>query len=808
MARLNVQTDRVQTLIRDSIAPAFLVSRSVAALTKALNDSLAKEGVERTIHPNRLHSLLSDDMSRGLNEATLGLVEQAVAFARKHDKDLDLKAQSSMEALRGEAAKLKLYGALTSFEISQKLAIPPAIARQLTTNSEPSLVANSLATPKKLRRTEPDWSYQDTAVSRCLDALARRPTGRVGLVLPTGAGKTRVALRVALTVLARHSNDQSVVVWVTHRKNLRQQAHGELQKMIAARQPETLLGDPISLESRIRFVMLGGATDMQVSSDDAIALVVIDEAHHAAAPSYQRLFDEQINSPALLLTATPNRTDGLPIGIDEIAYTTTYRELAERGAILRPEFIELPVADFDWSPEAVDDLVDYVVGHSRHQFKKVLVLAPRIERVREFYEAVVSRLSEEQAHPLTAEEVGYIVGEGNSHGIDNEDFLSRFASLPRAILVSAQLLLEGFDDPAIDTVVLTYPSSSVIRLMQAAGRCVRYSPGKTAAYVVQAKNTDIAYHFDQRWLYQDIDDYLRPQLDDIEYGTADQLREAVESALLSHRVDERARARIAKRVADVQVGETCRLFLYGLPYYASQSNFDDAAKWSAVLESPSTSAMLRAVFNGFCALGADIPDPSDFLLRDAAVYGMTRDLSPGSAWKEMMGLLTSAYLAKQEMSGDASGHAAHRPYKKTGASTWLRYVTFTYRPAVSSELSVFLADCHNAPAVEGEYLRAPEEHVGVVKTPLPLGGAEAYLLGSTGWQELQDAIQTLRGQLGNIQPSEQCSNLASFLEGASFTRLPNRLLRRVEFLLPPAAWTERTLLLSNLAAANPEEQHD
>ena len=744
-------------------------------------------------------------MSRGLNEATLELVEQAAASASQNEPDVGLRAHAALEALRTQVAKLQLSGALDAPEVSRKLAVPGAIARLLTTTGD-ALLSHGTSQQAR-RRTEPDWGYQDVAVGRCLDALARRPTGRIGLVLPTGAGKTRTALRVALAVLAKHSNEQSVVMWVTHRKNLRQQAHGELQKMISARLAETLLGDPLALEGRIRFVMVGEAAAIPEYNDGVVALVVIDEAHHAAAPSYQRLLDETPTAPALLLTATPNRRDGLPIGIDEIAYTTTYRELAERGAILRPEFIELPVADFDWSPEAVDDLVDYVVGHARHQFKKVLVLAPRVERVKEFYEAMISRLAEENEHPLTVAEVGYIVGEGNSLSIDNEDFLGRFATLPRAVLISAQILLEGFDDPAIDTVVLTYPSSSVIRLMQAAGRCVRYSPGKTAAYVVQAKNTEIAYHFDERWLYQDIDDYLRPQLFDIEYGTADQLRLAVEAMLTRHCVDEAAKARIGERLTGIRVGETCRLFLYGLPYYGAPSAFETAAAWGVVLESPSNSAMVRAVFNAFCGLGADLADPSDFLLRDAAPYGVTRDLAPGSVWKEMMGVLTSAYLAKQEMSGNSSGHTSHRPYTRTGASTWLRYVTFTYRPAVPPELSAFLADCHNAAEIESDYVRAPSEYVSVVKTPLPLGGAEAHLLGSSGWKDLQEALQSARGQLGLGQPSEQCSILAAFLEGVSLAHLPNRLLRRVEFLIPQAAWAERTLSLTTWAAANQEEHH-
>ena len=73
MARLNVQNERVQRLINKRVVPLFLAYGSIAALTKALNDALQSAGLGGTLHPNRLHTLLSNDVSRGLNEATIQL---------------------------------------------------------------------------------------------------------------------------------------------------------------------------------------------------------------------------------------------------------------------------------------------------------------------------------------------------------------------------------------------------------------------------------------------------------------------------------------------------------------------------------------------------------------------------------------------------------------------------------------------------------------------------------------------------------------------------------------------------------------
>ena len=39
------------------------------------------------------------------------------------------------------------------------------------------------------------------AIADTLDAFRRRPASKVGLILPTGAGKTRTALRIVLDML-------------------------------------------------------------------------------------------------------------------------------------------------------------------------------------------------------------------------------------------------------------------------------------------------------------------------------------------------------------------------------------------------------------------------------------------------------------------------------------------------------------------------------------------------------------------------------------------------------------------------------
>lgn len=798
MGRVSIIDERVRQLVDQKLVPLLLAERSTARLCKALNETFDKVG-QATIHPNRLHALLSDDVSRGVNEATLGLVEQAIEAFQNGDGDWQRRSDKRLAELQAEARHLRNARRLTDDDILKRLGVPPAVARHVLAMplAGATLTATPLApaAPPPRKGRVPDWSYQDTAIAHTLETFRQRPTSKVGLILPTGAGKTRTALRIVLEMLAKAKASEGLVYWVTHRKNLRTQAHRELQKLLSKGKDKVPEGAAALLASRIKFVMVSALPEILAGDATPPLLIVVDEAHHAAAPSYQPIFDSPHPVPALFLTATPNRMDGLPIGIDEIAFTITYRELEERGVIVMPKFVDFPVEDFEWSESQVRDLADYVIQECEGDFTKVLVLAPRIDRVEEFYGALVGALAQMEGHPLDPADIGFIHGTGNSLRIDNDDFLDIFAEKPRAILVSAQLLLEGFDDPAINTVILTYPSASVVRLMQAAGRCVRYSPEKSAAYVVQARNDDLAYHFDQRWLYQEISDYLRPELIDVNYGTAAELEQKVAELLASHNVSDPTRRRILSRLDGITPGETCRLLLYGLPYYGAADRFGDLAKWGTFLEAPQNSAAFRGVFNSFCALGASLSDPSNFLSREGSRFGIMKNLAPGSGWAEMMEVLTASYFAREEIYGSNPIAKASRPSKRHGPTSWLRYVTFHFRPDLPQELADFLADCYNRSNVVAAYLDAPEQHALAIKIPLPLGGHEAWLLRPEEASTFERSIGDLLRNLKEIAPSEQIGALASYLAGADQRGIATRIFLRAEAFLGEDRYAARVFQL-------------
>src|SRR5262245_54843299 len=81
MPRLFLANERIQRLV-GQLVPLFAEAGSINRLCELVNDALGADG-EQKIYPNRLHTVLSDEPTRSLNEASIVGIEQAVAALMK-----------------------------------------------------------------------------------------------------------------------------------------------------------------------------------------------------------------------------------------------------------------------------------------------------------------------------------------------------------------------------------------------------------------------------------------------------------------------------------------------------------------------------------------------------------------------------------------------------------------------------------------------------------------------------------------------------------------------------------------------------
>ncbi len=365
--------------------------------------------------------------------------------------------------------------------------------------------------------------FQLEAVAAIVEDFKTQRNGRFLLVIPTGGGKTYTAVKAVNQLFLERVLTEATdnVLWVAHRQELLEQAKDTFARF-GARFPSAR-----SFAKNVIFQMISSA-HRALAEDPSIRMVVIDEAHHGAANSYQPLFSNP-RIGVLGLTATPTRHDGKPLDFSRESYSIGFPDLVDRGIILRPEVRTVDggtfgILDLDntrdleqLNTEARNRQIAQALLASPDDYAKVIIYVGTKQHAEDLTEAL-------RATPLRAryESIAYVHGNKNSAGVDRAIFLAQEKKRTRSILINVEVLTEGYDDPKVNTVVMATPTRSKLVYMQAMGRAIRRDPNDDLkqAFVIeiQDKLPNIRYRIDNRWLYSDISDALEPAVRDIAFG--------------------------------------------------------------------------------------------------------------------------------------------------------------------------------------------------------------------------------------------------------------------------------------------------
>jgi superfamily II DNA or RNA helicase len=370
----------------------------------------------------------------------------------------------------------------------------------------------------------PPYPHQ-TKAHQSLDRLLKtkkRPAGV--LVLPTGAGKTDT---MATWLLSRMHKDPALrVLWLAHQQQLLDQSMRRFEAR-ARSLPENFerTGRVVHGDAADISVIANAETDVAAVTIQSLAInfskgrnkqrflqhflkrptiVVVDEAHHAAAPTYDEVLEliaANPNTKAIVgLTATPWPTSYRARAVFKRRFPTeivhvTVEELISKGILARPVLQtiatgqqirldprEARVAEATDLPSSALKLLEtshrnrvivQTYASRRDDWGKTLVFANSIEHADELGKQLGAYAPTRVLHSRIDQTSGEIL-----------DWFKR--SKAACVLVSVGMLTEGVDLPDARTAFLARPTTSRILMRQMIGRVLRgpQAGGKSEANLV------------------------------------------------------------------------------------------------------------------------------------------------------------------------------------------------------------------------------------------------------------------------------------------------------------------------------------
>jgi superfamily II DNA or RNA helicase len=316
--------------------------------------------------------------------------------------------------------------------------------------------------------------YQERDVARLRAAM--RETRRVLYVAPTGSGKTVLFAHIAHGAAAKGKR----VLVLVHRIELVRQtvakldAFGVAAGLITARCTERL--DAGVIVAAVQTIDRRHHLDL-----GRIDLVVVDEAHHAVAATWEHVLARFADAHLLGVTATPERLDGKGLGdaFDELVEGPSVAQLAEHGYLARARaFGRLA---------AVEDLRAIRTrrgDYDRKALAELMLRLPVTEAAVADYQAmgedrpafafcVGRHHAEVVAQAFADAGVPAAALDGTARERDREAVLEAFKAGDVRVLVSCDLLTEGFDAPDAGVAILLRPTQSMALHRQIIGRVLR-----------------------------------------------------------------------------------------------------------------------------------------------------------------------------------------------------------------------------------------------------------------------------------------------------------------------------------------------
>lgn len=428
--------------------------------------------------------------------------------------NVKLTTKDMLPTIQKMEATFDSYWNTASFEVYED-GCRERLERALSTNGK----ANPTSEMQFVFDIQP-YPYQQEILDRLQAEREVRGYYRNLVVAATGTGKTLISAFDYRRFCKAFSGSKPRLLFVVHREEILKQSRSAFRAVL--KDPnfgELFVGSfkPSSLEHLFISVQtLASQKLYDVLPEDYYDFIIVDEFHHAAAPTYQGLLNHFKPKILLGLTATPERMDGknvLDYFNGRIASEIRLPEAIERKLLCPFQYFgvsdDVDLSNIRWTRGGYDKAelnnvfsLNRAVAEKRagHIVNSLYRYVTDIHTVRGLGFCVSVEHAEFMEEYFSSKGIPCMSLTGTSSDKERNEARQRLVSGEIRFIFVVDLYNEGVDIPEIDTILFLRPTESLTIFLQQLGRGLRLSEGKECLTVLDfIGQANKKYNFEEKF---------------------------------------------------------------------------------------------------------------------------------------------------------------------------------------------------------------------------------------------------------------------------------------------------------------------
>ena len=319
--------------------------------------------------------------------------------------------------------------------------------------------------------------------------------------MPTGTGKTRLFTSIIGDIKAWgviNSIEKRILI-VAHRIELIEQISDNLKRY---RIPHGIIAGGRERDLRQQVQVASIQTITHHSNINAINglkvdFIIIDEAHHSVANSYNKLWDLFENAKKLGVTATPWRMNnkGFTQLYDRLILSNPIDDFISEGWLSTYSYYSIkeddPIKKKIESINEFDVEGDYKASALEREIDTLKIRAQLLDCYLKYAKGkkgIIYSISHNHSNHIIEEfrnaSIRIVCIDSQTPKEERRLLVQRFKNGEIDIIVNVDIFSEGFDCPDIEFIQLARPTRSLVKYLQQVGRGLRPTDSKTKCIIL------------------------------------------------------------------------------------------------------------------------------------------------------------------------------------------------------------------------------------------------------------------------------------------------------------------------------------